>query len=150
MDPLVDLAPGAEDDPLANELASRIRANLAERPDKLVDFRALRGTVFVVMQDVGESITLRFDHGRLTIHEGQVGVPMVTFGGDTADLRRLPDLPLVRWLRLPFATPFATRGAAREAFRHLFAALRSGRLKVYGLAAHPRAVTRLIRIISRA
>ncbi|HVY45269.1 MAG TPA: hypothetical protein VHB21_05290, partial [Minicystis sp.] len=105
MEPLVDLGPGAEDNPLAVELAERIRQNLSERPAKAADFRALRGTVFVALSDTGESITLRFDHGRLTIHEGQVGVPMLTFCGDTADLRRLPDLPMTRWLRLPVALP---------------------------------------------
>jgi hypothetical protein len=150
VDALVDLGPGAEDNPLAVELAARIRQNLIERPEKAADFRALRGTVFVALTDVGESITLRFDLGRLTIHEGQVGVPMVTFCGDTEDLRRLTDLPLMRWLRVPFASPFGrAKDGSRETLRHLSRLLANGRLKVYGLLAHPRAVTRLLRIISR-
>jgi hypothetical protein len=150
MDPLVDLATGAEDDPLALEIAGRIRQNLVEKPEKLADFLALRGTVFVVMQDVGESITLRFDHGRLTIHEGQVGVPTVTFCGDLADLWRLPELPLTRWGRLPIGLPFAARGGSREAYKQVSQAFSSGRLQVYGLYAHPRMVVRLLRIISRS
>ena len=116
MDALVDLGPGAEDNPLAVELAARIRQNLIERPEKAADFRALRGTVFVALTGVGESITLRCDPdlGRLTVHEGQVGVPMVTFCGDTEDLRRLTDVPMMRWLRVPFASPvWARQGPVR-------------------------------------
>jgi hypothetical protein len=150
VDALVDLGPGAEDNSLASDLAARIRQNLTEHPEKAADFRALRGTVFIALTDVGESITLRFDLGRLTIHEGQVGVPMVTFCGDTEDLRLLTDLPLMPWLRVPFALPFGrAKDGSRESLRHLAKLYANGRLKVYGLVAHPRAVTRLLRIISR-
>src|SRR4051794_20030929 len=104
MDPIIDLAPGAEDNPLAVELANRIRQNVDGHPQKAADFRALRGSILVVAQDLGESLTLRFDHGRLTVHDGNVGIPWVTFCGDSSVLRGLPDVPLSRWLRLPLVT----------------------------------------------
>lgn len=144
--PLIDLAPGAEDNPVAVELADLIRKNLARSPRKEADFRSLRGSVLMVAQDLGEALTLRFDHGRLTIHDGTVGIPAVTFCGDLSALRRLTDLPLTGWLRLPVLTPFAREG--RETWRHLARLFARGDLKVYGLAAHPRTVVFLLRILS--
>jgi hypothetical protein len=145
--PLIDLAPGAEDNPVACELAELIRKNLRASPRKQADFRGLRGSVLMVAQDLGEALTLRFDLGRLTIHDGTVGIPSVTFCGDLADLRRLADVPLSRWLRLPGGgIVFAREG--RETWRHLVGLFVRGDLKVYGLAAHPRTVVFLLRILS--
>ena len=141
MDPIVDLAPGAEDNDLAVRLAARVRSNLARAPRKVKDFRALRGTVQVVALDAGSALTLRFDHGRLTVHDGTIGVPAVTFSGDTAALLRLVDVPLSRWLSIPFAS--AGRGA-----REILSLLSRGELKIYGLASHPRLVTRVLRLVS--
>ena len=92
--PIIDLAPGAEENPVAVELADRIRRNLSGSPRKKADFRALRGSILMVAQDRGEALTLRFDHGRLTIHDGTVGIPAVTFCGDLDALRRLTDFPM--------------------------------------------------------
>ncbi len=139
MDPIVDLAPGAEDNALAVEIAGTIRDNLSRRREAAADFRALRASVLMVAQDLAESFTLRFDHGRLTVHDGAVGIPSVTFCGDAAALRRLSDLPLTRWLRLPSPGPEAWRVIA-----DLFA---TGDFKVYGLLAHPRTVVHLLRLL---
>jgi hypothetical protein len=94
----------------------------------------------MVAQDLAESFTLRFDHGRLTVHDGGVGIPSVTFCGDADALRRLSDVPLSRWLRLPSLGPSTWRVLAS-----LFA---GGDFKVYGLAAHPRTVVHLLRLLS--
>lgn len=144
--PLIDLAPGAEDNPVAVELAAVIRKNIAESPKKQADFRGLRGSVLMVAQDRGESLTLRFDLGRLTIHDGAVGVPSLTMCGDYEALRRLADLPLTPWLRLPGTRLFSRKdqGSFRDLVRQYF----QGNLKVYGLAAHPRTFVRLLRIFS--
>ena len=146
MDPIVDLAPGAEDNALALEIADRIRHNLAHSRPKAADFRAMRASVLMVAQDLGESFTLRFDHGRLTVHDGGVGIPSVTFCGDGDALRRLSDFPLTRWLRLPALGPFAREG--RDTWRLLAGMLARGDLKVYGLLAHPRTVVHLLRVLS--
>jgi hypothetical protein len=144
--PIIDLAPSAEENPLSVELADLIRRNLAASPRKQVDFRALRGSVLMVAQDLGEALTLRFDHGRLTIHDGTVGIPSVTFCGDLSALRKLSDFPVTRWLRLPLLTPFSRQG--RETWHHLARLFAKGELKVYGLAAHPRTLVFLLRILS--
>jgi len=146
VDPIVDLAPGAEDNALALEIADRIRHNLAHSRPKAADFRAMRASVLMVAQDLGESFTLRFDHGRLTVHDGGVGIPSVTFCGDADALRRLSDFPLTRWLRLPALGPFAREG--RDTWRLLAGMLARGDLKVYGLLAHPRTVVHLLRVLS--
>jgi hypothetical protein len=146
LDPIVDLAPGAEDNALAVETADLIRRNVTRHRDQLGDFRALRSSVLMVAQDLGDSFTLRFDHGRLTVHDGSVGIPNVTFCGDADALRRLSDFPLTRWLRLPALGPFAREG--RETWQLLLGMLARGDLKVYGLMAHPRTVVFLLRVLS--
>lgn len=146
MEPIIDLAPGAEENGLAVEVADWIRDNLARSPRKLADFRALRASVLMVAQDLAESFTLRFDHGRLTLHDGSVGIPSVTFCGDAAALRRLSDFPLTRFFRLPMAGPLTREG--RETWQHLVGLLLRGDLKVYGLVAHPRTVFHLLRVLS--
>jgi hypothetical protein len=147
VDPIIDLAPGAEENPLAVEIADRIRANVAHDGRKAADFRALRASVLMVAEDLAESFTLRFDHGRLTVHDGGVGIPLVTFCGEASALRRLADFPLTRWLRLPSLGTFARD--ARETSRLLLGMLARGDLKVYGLMAHPRTVVLLLRVLSR-
>ena len=144
--PLIDLAPGAEDNPVAVELAAVIRKNIAESPKKQADFRGLRGSVLLVAQDRGESLTLRFDLGRLTIHDGAVGVPSLTICGDLSALRRLADMPLTRWLRLPGTGLFSRKDPG--SFHELIAQYFQGKLTIYGLAAHPRTFVRLLRIFS--
>jgi hypothetical protein len=146
MEPVIDLAPGAEGSPLAVRLADLVRGNLRVRPAKLADFRALRGTVLVVSRDTGDSLTMRFDHGRLTIHDGAVGVPSVSLLADTSDLLCIADVPLTRLGRLPIPRPGDPAG--RALLGHLAGLLSSGELKIYGLGAHPRLVLRLLRIIS--
>jgi hypothetical protein len=148
MDPIIDLAPGAEENALATEIAERIRDNLAHAPRKVADFRALRASVLMVAEDLAESFTLRFDHGRLTIHDGNVGIPWVTFCGDAEALRKLSDIPLTRFFRVPLGSPLSREG--RETWRYLAALFARGDLKVYGLLAHPRTVFYLLRVLSRA
>lgn len=138
MEPTVDLAPGAEDNPLAVEIAGRIRDNVARSARKAADLRGMRASVLMVAEDLGESFTLRFDHGRLTVHDGGAGIPSVTFCGSADALRLLGESPLGRWLRLP----------ARGTLWELTGMLARGDLKVYGLVSHPRTVVLLLRVLS--
>jgi hypothetical protein len=137
VDPIIDLAPGADDNPLAVEISERVRARLTDRPRKLADFRSLRAAIFLVAQDTGDALTLRFDHGRLTIHDGAIGIPAVTFCADKSVLLRVADMRLMRWIRLPRA-PWSRLGSP----------LMKGDLMIYGLATHPRIVLTFLRILS--
>jgi hypothetical protein len=146
MQPIVDLAPGAEDNALALRFATIIRENLRRHPHKIQPFRGLRGSVQMVPFDTGDAVTLRFDLGRLTIHDGSIGIPSVTFGGPSDALARLDELPMNRWLKIPLPAPSDTRG--RDAITDLGRLLVRGELKVYGAVSHPRMVARLLTVLS--
>jgi hypothetical protein len=142
MEPLVDLAPGAEDNLFAVRLAERVRENVELHPSKRRSFRALRGAVQVVAEDTGEAFTLRFDLGRLVLHDGTIGLPTMTIAGSTEALVRFFDQPLVPELPLPFRR---SDGPERGS---VAASLLDGGVRVYGLLAHPRMLLRLHRILS--
>lgn len=99
MEPIIDLAPGADESVLARFFAERVRDNV-KVPKRRTSFFAMKATIFAVDFDSGQATTLRFDHGRLTLHEGTIGMPSVTFGGP---LRALLSLDRIRLTELPRA-----------------------------------------------
>lgn len=147
MIPILDLAEGAEDNPLAARLFEAIREGVTESPEKRADLKAMRGAVLVVAKDATLAATLRFDHGRLTLHDGAVGVPTITICGDLDVLMRLPDLPSSRLLRLPVALGPGAKGA--DALALVLSRLWQGELKLYGTLSHPRLWLRLARLLAR-
>ncbi|WP_206079509.1 hypothetical protein [Polyangium spumosum] len=146
MDPIIDLAEGTEENTLALLLADRIRQNVSRSARKKQDFRALRGSVLVVAQDTTQTLTMRFDHGRLTIHDGTVGIPSVTLCGDEAVLRRLVNVGLSRWLRLPRV--FSRTPERGTTLWDVGRAMADEKLTVYGLLSHPRLLLFLLRVLS--
>ena len=95
--------------------------------------------------ETGEALTLRFDHGRLTVHEGSVGIPTVTVGGPLEVLLRLPEV------ELQGIVP-SLRGREERDFtvlRDLGRRLARRELEVYGLVSHPRTVLRVLRLLAR-
>ncbi len=138
VEPVVDLAPGADHVPLALEIAERVRCAVKKEALRR-DFDRMRGAVGIVADHTDTALTLRFDFGRLTIHEGLIGVPTVTIRGITRGLEGLSGLP-----------PMPVRGviASGRSLARVFSAVRGGKLKIYGLAAHPRLVVRLLRLLS--
>ena len=94
--PEVVLAPSAGDNGLAIMLADLLRQNLEAKPHKIADFAALDARVSIVADDADVALTLVFDRGRLTVHDGIVGIPDVTIRGPSAGSRtpaRLSFLP---------------------------------------------------------
>jgi hypothetical protein len=146
VDAVVDLAPGAERTPLARYLADIVRQNV-NRPLQKREFERLRGSVALVADDVGAALTLRFDFGRLTVHEGLVGVPDVTIRGATRDIETLADLRFSERLGVPLV--LRADDVGRAAARDVLASLRSRRLKIYGLLLHVRLVLRFLRVLSK-
>lgn len=139
-------APGAEDNPLAVWLGDLVQLNLAQHDPVTRDFYALRAAVAVVAPDRRLQVTMRFDHGYLTIHDGMIGIPDVTFCGDYDVLMAIARFPLTRLGHWPL--PPLTGGRFR-AWRRTMSDLLSGGLKIYGLTSHPRLVVRLLRVLSR-
>lgn len=148
VEPIIDLAPGAEDNLLAVELVEQVRRNVAGSIKKNHDFRTLRGSVLVVAQDTQSVLTMRFDHGRLTVHEGAVGIPSVTLCGDELVLRSLTRLRVSSWLRFPRVFRHTDSADNGTTLWDLARAMAEQRLTVYGLFTHPRLVLCLLRVIS--
>lgn len=146
MHPVVDLAPGTEKNPLAQLFAETVRANLSRNWQRR-EFLRLRGSAAIVAEDAETALTLRFDFGRLTVHEGLVGVPDITILGKTRDIRALTEVPFQPRLGLPIAR-FGD-GEGRAALLALGKALKTRSLKIYGLFLHARFVLRLLRVLSR-
>ncbi|MEZ4297399.1 MAG: hypothetical protein R3B70_20720 [Polyangiaceae bacterium] len=146
LDPIVDLSPGAEENELAAFFADSLRQNLRTNRRAQKSFGAMRATVHFVAVDTTESVTMRFDHGRVTVHEGTIGIPAVTFCGDRALVAGLTGVPLSSLLGLPLPAPSSPRDWA--ALRTLARGLSDRRLIVYGFFSHPRLVTRILRVLS--
>jgi hypothetical protein len=144
--PVIDLAPGAEAQPLARELFELVRSNVTRDSKKREAFERLRGAVAIVADDFGTALTLRFDFGRLVVHEGLIGVPDVTIRGSTKLLGCLGDL---RSRTFPgLAAGILREGVTRATFDDAILE-DAGDLKIYGLVAHPVFVHRLLRVLSR-
>jgi hypothetical protein len=142
VEPIIDLAPGAEESPLARLIVERIRDSIDIEPGRKRSFLALKSTVLVVPFDTGNALTLRFDLGRLAVHDGNIGIPSVTLGLPTADLAAIDAL------HTPALRDLLTRGASSRALGHALRLLALGEVKIYGLWAHPRTIVRLFRLLS--
>jgi hypothetical protein len=138
-EPVIVLAPDAERNGLATMLASLVRQNLDDRPDKRASFARLNGRVAIVAEDIGVTLTLCFEGGRLVVHDGLNGIPDVTVRAPSEEIMKLS---LVELGRRGLPDP---RGAvAREMFR----ASLSGRIKVHGALGHLPLLMRLTRVMS--
>lgn len=143
----VQLAPGTEENGLAMMLADLVRQNLDAKPQKTRDFEALGGSVSIVADDAGVALTMRFERGgRLTIHDGIVGIPDVTIRGPSDTILALSNMPLSTPLGLPIPSPGDR--AAVKTVKTVVGAMRAGKLHVYGMAFHLPMVMRLTRVMS--
>lgn len=148
MRPPIDLARGAEHNPLARELVADIGRALDESPRKRAEFDEIEASVAMIAADLGLSVTLRFDRGRLIVHDGVVGRPDVTIRGDEAALRSLRKLSMPGQGR-SLLSP-RSGAEARRSLGALAQALTSGRVTIYGLWLHGATVLRLLRVLSEA
>jgi hypothetical protein len=146
MQSAIVLAPGAEDNGLANMLADLVRQNLEAKPHKLGDFRALAGSFAIVADDAEVALTLRFDRGKLTIFDGIVGIPDVTIRGGSEVILALSNLPLTRPLGLPLADPRDKE--AVKTLRTVATAMARGQFHAYGMLFHLGMMMRLTRVMS--
>jgi len=147
MSPDVQLAPGAEENGLAMMLADLVRQNLEAKPHKQGDFAALRGSVAIVADDADVALTMRFERGgKLTIHDGIVGIPDVTIRGPADTIMALSNMPLTRWLGLPVPAPRDKEGI--KVSQSILAEMRKGTFHIYGMFFHVPKLIRLTRVMS--
>jgi hypothetical protein len=147
--PAVALAPGAEENGLAIMLGDLVRQNLEAKQKKMADFDALEGRVSIVADDADVALTLVFERGRagrLTIHDGIVGVPDVTIRGPSDAILALSNMPLSTPLGLPLPTPGDAE--AMKTIGELVRAMRAGKLHFYGMLLHLPLVMKLTRVMS--
>jgi len=147
MSPDVQLAPGAEENGLAMMLADLVRQNLEAKPHKKDDFEALRGNVSIVADDADVALTMRFERGgKITIHDGIVGIPDVTIRGPSDAVLALSNMPLAT--RLGLTIPDPRDREAVKTVKLVMGAMREGKLHVYGAAFHLALVMRLTKVMS--
>ncbi len=70
--PDINMAPGAEEAGLPAMMADMIKANLKNRPERIKDFNALNGNIYIQAEDAGVDMTMAFSKGSLTVHSGRV------------------------------------------------------------------------------
>jgi hypothetical protein len=138
--PTIEIAPGSEGNGMVDMLANLIRQNLEDRPDKLADFFRLRGRVAIVAEDVEVSLTLEFNRGQLTLHDGVVGIPDVTVRGDSDNIINMSLIEIMDPTGLP-----DPRGPVS---RQIMAATRQEKIHVYGALRNPLFLLRLTRVMS--
>ena len=137
------LAPGAEENGLAAMLADLVRQNLEAKPHKRGDFDALAGSITIIAEDAEVALTLRFDGGKLTIHDGIVGLPDVTIRGSSDTILALSNLPLTT----VGAFPLPSDREGRKTVRGIVSELTHGRFHIYGMAFHLPMLLRLTRVM---
>ena len=142
----VELAPGAENNGFASMLADLVRQNLEARPHKKRDFDALRVSIAIVAEDAGVALTLAFDRGRLLVHDGIHNVPDVTIRGNSDIIMAMSNIPLTKPFGLPLPSPRDREAIAT--LRSIFAAMRDGSFKTYGMPFHLTDLLRLTRVMS--
>jgi hypothetical protein len=147
MQPDVQVAPGAEENGLAMMLAELVRQNLDAKPHKQSDFAALAGSVAIVADDADVALTMLFERGgKLTIHDGIVGIPDVTIRGPSDAIMALSNMPLATPLGLPI--PHPRDHEAVRSVRTVVGSMRQGKLHIYGVAFHLPLLMKLTRVMS--
>jgi SCP-2 sterol transfer family len=144
--PVIELAPGAENNGFATMLSDLVRQNLEAKPHKTRDFDALSGTIAIVAEDAEVALTLEFSKGKLLVHDGIFKVPDVTIRGPSDAIMAMSNIPLTK----PFGLPFWRRNDrhAQETMKEIGAAMRSGAFKAHGMAMHIPMMVRLTRVMS--
>jgi len=85
-------APGAEENAMVVMLGDMIKANITNNPAKVKDFNKLEGNVWLTATDAGVEMTLEFNKGSLTIHDGKYGKPIIQIATDSMTLMELANI----------------------------------------------------------
>jgi len=134
----VSLAPGAEENGMAAMLGDMIKTNVQSKPSKLKDFNKLKGTVWISAVDADVQMTMVFNKGSLTIHDGKVGKPIIQIATDSGTLLELANL------NIKFGMPYYFDETGLMVIKKLM----RRELKIKGLLTHTIALTRMTKIMS--
>jgi len=129
----------AEPSAFATMLGGLIEANVLASPSKRQDFDALTARVGIWVTDIDEGVTLVFDAGRLTVHNGLGPRRRITIRADADTVMSLSNLK-IGLFGLPIYYDGVGRGVALK--------LVQGKLKIEGLMANVATLNRVTRIFS--
>ena len=135
----VTYADGDDASAFAQMLGGLIRANVEARPEKRKDFEELETTVGIVVTDIDESVTLEFQHGHLTVHNGLLRNRAITVRGDSDTVMELSSLRIG-----PFGLPVYVDSTGRDVVRKLL----GGKLKIDGMLSNIFSLNAVTRILS--
>lgn len=133
----IDMAPSADEVPMAGMLAQMLEANL-ESPQKLKVFNSLKARVYLYAEDAEAGITMDFDRGRLTVYGGEEGKPDISITTDAETLLELANINIK--LGLPYYFDETGRGVLKKLFKR--------ELKIKGMFAHPLTLTNVTKVMS--
>lgn len=134
----INMAPGAEENGMAVMLGEMIKTNIENKPSKLKDFNKLKGTVWISAEDADVRMTMVFNKGSLTIHDGKVGKPMIQIATDSGTLLDLANLSI------KFGMPYYFDETGLMVIKKLM----KRELKIKGMFAHIMALTYMTKIMS--
>jgi hypothetical protein len=136
-EPNVELAPDVEPG-MASMLADMIKTNLKDKPDRVKDFNKLRGTIWITAEDADTEMTMVFEGGKLMVHSGKVGTPILEISTDASTLMDLANIDI------KFGMPYYFDETGRMVIKKLL----KKELKIKGMFAHTMALTRMTKIMS--
>ena len=138
LETLVDYA-SPEPSAFAEMLGGLIDANVRAHPDKKKDFDALVARVGIWVTDIDEGVTLVFDAGHLTVHNGLEPRRTITIRAEAETVMSLSNLKIG-----PFGMPVyydeVGRGVAAKLLRR--------KLLIEGLLTNIATLNRVTRIFS--
>jgi hypothetical protein len=123
----------------AEMLGGLIEANVRGNPSKRKDFDALSARVGIWVTDIDEGVTLAFDGGRLTVHNGLEPKRTLTIRAEAETVMSLSNLKIGP-LGLPVYYDEVGRGVAFKLVRR--------KLRIDGLLANIATLNRVTRIFS--
>ena len=134
----IKFAPGMDDPGLPVMIADIIKGNLDAKPQRQNDFNALNGNICMQAEDAGLDMTMAFDKGTLTIHNGKVGNPKLCISTDSGTLLNLANIDVK--FGLPYYFDEVGLGVIKKVL--------TGGLKIKGLLIHPIMLTRFTKLMS--
>ena len=131
----------ADDEPsaFASMLGGLIEANVESRSEKMRDFKSLVARVGFWANDIDEGVTLDFNGGKLTVHNGLTPKRTITIRSDAETVMSLSNLKIGP-LGLPVYYDEVGRGVAGKLLR--------GKLKIEGLLPNVMTLNAVTRIFS--
>jgi len=137
----VNIVTNADDEPsaIASLFGGLIQANVESKPEKKRDFDGLKARVGIWVTDIDEGLTLDFQRGSLTVHNGLQPKRDITIRAEADTVMSLSNLK-IGLFGMPVYHDQVGRGVALK--------LVQGRLRIEGLLGNLATLNTVTRIFS--